>query len=279
VQAPYLLPMMATPRDGRRRAADFPYFDNDGRPVAMAHRGGARAGPNIENTMAAFQNAVDLGYRYVETDVQATADGRVILFHDESPERLIGVPGAIARMDWADVARLRVNGSEPIPLLSEMLSSWPDLKVNIDAKARSTVAPLARAVEEHRAWDRVCVASFSPWRMRDLRSALGPRVAYGLTPWGVAGMRFLPGTTLKDRWLTGCGPVLQVPPRRFGIPLVTRRFVDSVHDTGRHIHVWTINDPQRMRSLLDLGVDGIISDRIDLLRDTLVSRGEWPGQP
>jgi glycerophosphoryl diester phosphodiesterase len=267
--------MKATPRDGHRRAADFPYLDNGGRPVAMAHRGGARTGANIENTMSAFNHAVALGYRYVETDVQPTADGRVVLFHDESLERLVGVPGAIAGMDWADVARLRVNGREPIPLLSELLTSWPELRVNIDAKARAAVEPLARVIEEHRAWDRVCVASFSPWRMRDLRTALGPRVAYGLTPWGVAGMRFLPGATLKDRLLPACGPVLQVPIRRFGIPIVTRRFVDAVHRTGRHIHVWTINDSVRINRLLDLGVDGIISDQIDLLRDALVFRDEW----
>jgi glycerophosphoryl diester phosphodiesterase len=267
--------MKATPRDGHRRATDFPYLDNGGLPVAMAHRGGAGAGPDLENTMAAFDHAVGLGYRYVETDVQATADGRVILFHDTSPERLIGVRGAIARMSWADVSRLRVSGREPIPLLSELLTSWPELRVNIDAKARATVAPLARVIEEHRAWDRVCVASFSPWRMRDLRAALGPRVAFGLTPWGVSGMRFLPGATLKSRLLPGCGPVLQVPTRRFGIPIVTRRLVESVHRTGRHVHVWTINDPARMNSLLDLGVDGIISDRVDLLRDALLSRGQW----
>jgi glycerophosphoryl diester phosphodiesterase len=269
--------MRATPRDAHRRAADYPYFDNAGRPIAMAHRGGAGTGMNIENTMAAFEHAIGLGYRYVETDVQATADGRVILFHDESPERLLGLSGVIARMDWADVSRLRVNGREPIPLLSELLASWPELRVNIDAKARSTVAPLARVIEAHRAWDRVCVASFSPWRMRELRAELGPRVAFGLTPWGVSGMRFLPGQALKDRLLTSCGPVLQVPTWRLGIPIATRRFVDAVHRTGRHIHVWTINEPHRMRALLDLGVDGIISDRTDLLRDTLAARGQWDG--
>jgi glycerophosphoryl diester phosphodiesterase len=259
----------------RRTASDYPYFDNGGRPIAMAHRGGAKTESNIENTMAAFQHAIDLGYTYLETDVQATADGKLICFHDQSPERLVGMRGVIGRMVWSDVTKLRVNGREPIPLLSDALTAWPDARFNLDAKAKATVAPLARAITEHNAWDRVCVASFSPWRMRDLREALGPQVAYGLTPWGVSGMRFLPGDALKHRLLTSCGPVLQVPLHRFGVPLATPRFIEAVHRTGRVIHIWTIDDQTVMERMLDRGVDGIITDRTDRLREVLVSRGLW----
>jgi glycerophosphoryl diester phosphodiesterase len=267
--------MNSTSGNSRPAASDYPFFDNGGRPIAMAHRGGSKTDSNIENTMAAFQHAIDLGYTYLETDVQATADGKLICFHDTSPERLVGMRGVIGRMDWSDVSKLRVNGREPIPLLSDVLSTWPEVRFNVDAKAKATVAPLAQAIKEHDAWDRVCVASFSPWRMRDLREALGARVAYGLTPWGVAGMRFLPGDGLKRRLLSSCGPVLQVPLHRFGIPLATRRFIDAVHRSGRLIQVWTIDDQAMMERMLDRGVDGIITDRTDRLREVFISRGLW----
>jgi glycerophosphoryl diester phosphodiesterase len=227
--------------------------------------------------MAAFEHAVGLGYKYLETDVQATRDGKVVCFHDETAERLTGTRGAIAEMEWSDVRELRANGREPIPLLSDVLAAWPSTHLNIDAKAKQTVEPLAQAIRDHDAWDRVCIASFSPWRMHDLREALGPRVAYGLTPWGVAGMRLLPSDSLRQRLLTSCGPVLQVPRRRFGVPLATPHFIEAVHRTGRQIHVWTINDTTVMERLLDQGVDGVITDRTDRLHEVLVSRGQWPG--
>jgi glycerophosphoryl diester phosphodiesterase len=260
-----------------RTASEYPFFDNGGLPIAMAHRGGATTGSNIENTMAAFEHAIGLGYKYLETDVQVTADGKLICFHDKSPERLVGMRGVIGRMDWSDVTKLRVNRLAPIPLLSDVLDAWPNAHLNVDAKAKATVAPLARVIKDHGAWDRICVASFSPWRMRDLREAIGARVAYGLTPWGVAGMRFLPGDTLKQTLLNSCGPVLQVPLRRFGIPLANPRFIESVHRSGRLIHVWTIDNARSMHRMLDRGVDGVITDRTDRLREVLVARGQWPG--
>lgn len=263
----------------RRTAADYPFFDNGGRPVVFAHRGGSQTGFNIENTMQAFRNCVELGCTHLESDVQATGDGRLVLFHDATLDRMVGRPGRISELPWSAVSRLKVRGVEPIPLLSDLLEEWPEVKVNVDAKSRSTIEPLAKVIRDQRAWDRICVASFSPLRMAQLRSVLGTQVASGLTPLGVAVMKFVGVGQLREWLLRHSGPVLQVPLRRGPIPILSRAFIDDVHASRRHVHVWTIDDPTVMHRLLDLGVDGIMTDRVDTARDVFADRGIWPEPP
>ena len=145
------------------RPSPHPYLDWNG-PIAFAHRGGASDAP--ENTEPAFRAAVELGYRYLETDVHVTADGVLVAFHDDDLQRTCGMPGRISELPWSKVATARVDGTAPIPRLDELLDAWPDARWNIDCKVAGAVAPLARAVSEHQALDRVCVASFSDRRIR-----------------------------------------------------------------------------------------------------------------
>jgi glycerophosphoryl diester phosphodiesterase len=260
-----------------RAAEDYPFFDNGGRPIAMAHRGGARTGDNagIENSMAAFAAAVALGYRYVETDVHATSDGVVVAFHDDTLDRVTDLTGSVAEVSYERVRRALIGGREAVPRLADLLTAWPEVRVNIDCKGVGAIEPLARVIEEHRAWDRVCVASFSPRRLHRLRARLGPRVATSYSPLGVASLRLLP--TYPLRWLTtGHSAVAAQVPRVAGhLPIVSRRFVERAHALGKHVHVWTVDDPGQMRALLDLDVDGIITDRTDLLRQVYLERGLW----
>jgi glycerophosphoryl diester phosphodiesterase len=258
------------------RAADHPFFDNAGLPLAFAHRGGALTGDSVglENTMVAFEAAVRLGYRYVETDVHATSDGHVLAFHDPTLERVTNQIGHISELPYAEVSRALIGGREALPLLHDVLSSWPELRLNIDAKSAGAIEPLARVISEHRAWDRVCVASFSPVRLHRLRTALGPKVASSYSALGVAALRLLP-VALHPRTAGRVGHAAQVPVRHGRIEIVTASFVERAHDVGKHVHVWTIDAPEEMRRLLDLGVDGIMTDRIDLLRDVYVARGLW----
>ena len=260
-------------------AAAYPFFDNGGLPIAFAHRGGALTGDNLglENTMAAFEAAVRLGFRYLETDVHATLDGVVLAFHDVSLDRVTDQIGRIARLQYADVGRALIGGREAVPLLHEVLTSWPDLRLNIDAKASGAIRPLARLVHEQRAWDRVCVASFSARRLRALRSELGPRVASSYSGLGVAALRLGPGRA-ATRLLARHGQAAQVPVRSGGVEIVTANFVRRLHALGKQVHVWTIDDPAEIDRLLDLGVDGIMSDRIDILRDVYRARGVWRGR-
>ncbi|HET7327210.1 MAG TPA: glycerophosphodiester phosphodiesterase [Nocardioidaceae bacterium] len=278
---------MAPTRSVPEPSAAFGYLDQAG-PLALAHRGGAtdEDGLALENSRQAFQAAVALGYRYLETDVHVTRDGVLVSFHDETLDRTTNHTGQIGELPYAQVRAALIAGREPIPTLAELLAAWPDVRWNIDIKSESAIAPLVTLLREADALDRVCVASFSTARLRRARRLLGAQAATAMGPAGVAVLAFVPSRRLR-RWLLPAGvPCVQVPPylplrgplrmlRRRTPRLVTARFVRRVHEHGAVVQVWTVNDVATMHRLLDLGVDGIISDRIDILRDVLVARGQW----
>ncbi|MEV5982986.1 glycerophosphodiester phosphodiesterase [Streptomyces sp. NPDC052114] len=247
-----------------------PYLDQPG-PLALAHRGGAADG--LENTAAAFRRAVDLGYRYIETDVHATADGRLVAFHDATLDRVTDRGGRIVDLPWSEVRRARVAGSEPVPLFDELLEAFPEVRWNVDVKAEPALRPLLDLLRRADAWDRVCVGSFSEARVARAQRLAGPRLATSLGTRGVAALRLLSyGVPTAPRRSAVCA---QVPETHGGIRVVDRRFVRAAHARGMQVHVWTVNDADRMRALLDLGVDGIVSDHIETLREVLKDRGTW----
>ncbi|PWR07223.1 glycerophosphodiester phosphodiesterase [Micromonospora sicca] len=241
-------------------------------PLAFAHRGGAADGD--ENTAAAFARAIALGYRYVETDVHATADGVAVVFHDATLRRLTGEPGRIADLRWADLASVRVGGAAVVPRLDEVLGAWPEIHFNIDVKADGGVEPTVATVTRTGAGERVLLASFSDARLTRLRALAGPKVATSLGMRGVARLRMasLHGRSLR---LPPSVVAAQVPVRYGRIPVVDRRFLAYCHRIGLQVHVWTIDEPAEMHDLLDLGVDGIMTDHVGVLRDVYRSRGHW----
>jgi glycerophosphoryl diester phosphodiesterase len=242
-----------------------PFLDWPG-PIALAHRGGASEAP--ENTMPAFERAVGLGYRYLETDVHATADGVVVAFHDDDLRRTCNRPGRISELPWEEVATCRVDGKEPIPRLAELLAAWPEARLNIDCKKGNAVEPLAAELLKAGVLDRVCVGAFNDLRLGRLRKRLGDGVC---TSAGTVelGLQRIIGRT-RSAVLAA-----QAPVRSFGVTVINARFVERAHDRGIDVHVWTIDDPAEMHRLLDLGVDGIMTDRPAVLRDVLVQRGQW----
>src|ERR1039457_6360683 len=137
------------------------------RPLAFAHRGGAAHAP--ENSWRAFEHAVGLGYGYLETDLQATSDGVLVAFHDRTLDRVTSRTGRIARMTHRELSGALIGGTEPIPLLEDLLAAWPDVRFNIDLKDSPAVRPLAKVLRRTAAWDRVCVVSFSASRLRAAR--------------------------------------------------------------------------------------------------------------
>ncbi|AGZ43304.1 glycerophosphodiester phosphodiesterase [Actinoplanes friuliensis] len=250
----------------------FPYLDSPA-PLAFAHRGGAAEGD--ENTAEAFGRAVALGYRYVETDVHATADGVPVVFHDRTLERLTGTEGTIAALRWSDLATLRVGGAGAVPRLDDVLAAWPQIRFNIDVKSEAAVAPTVEAIHHAGASGRVLLASFSDARLTRLRRLAGPSVATSLGRGEVARLRIssLTGTRLR---LPPSAVAAQVPVRHGRLTIVDRRFLSRTHRLGLQVHVWTIDDPAEMHALLDLGVDGIMTDRTQTLRDVYTARGLWP---
>jgi glycerophosphoryl diester phosphodiesterase len=241
-------------------------------PIAFAHRGGAAVGD--ENTTQAFGRAVAAGYRYVETDVHATADDVVVVFHDDTTDRMLGRTGRIRDLRWADLATLRIGGAAAVPRLDEVLEQWPNVRLNIDVKADSAVIPTADLVRRAGALDRVLLASFDTRRLRRLRQRLGPDLATSLGTGEVARLWLASRLGLPVRPPAGAVAV-QVPVRHQGVRVVDRRFVAHAHRAGLHVHVWTIDEPAPMNHLLDLGVDGIMTDRIEILRDVYAARGTW----
>ena len=268
-----------------RPRTGFPFLDaglDQPRSVlAFAHRGGAFH-PEIEgleNTLAAFAHAVELGYHYLETDVHTTSDGVLLAFHDRALDRVTDRSGAIETLRYDEVAGALIGGREQVPTLERLLESFPTARFNIDLKADAAVAPLAELITAHGAHDRVCVGAFSTRRVAAFRRLVGPRVATSCPPVPAALTRFAPAQWLVDVLTRGNGDVLQVPHRRGRVTVVTETFLRRAHASGRPVHVWTIDDAGEMHHLLDLGVDGIMTDRTDVLREVLEERGQWMGAP
>ncbi len=241
-------------------------------PLAFAHRGGAAEGD--ENTTAAFERAVKLGYQYVETDVHSTADGVAVVFHDSTLDRVAGRPGRIDALSWADLRTIRIAGEAAVPRLDEVLDAWPEIRFNIDVKADAGPEPTVDAVRRAGAGDRVLLASFSDARLARVRKLAGPGVATSLGMSSVARLRLASLAGLRPR-LPDSVAAAQVPVRHGPVRVVDRRFIRTAHRLGIQVHVWTIDEPDEMRRLLDLGVDGIMTDRIEVLRAVFEERNLW----
>jgi len=246
-----------------------PYLDHPG-PIAIAHRGGA--GDHPENTERAFRQATDLGFTHLETDVHVTSDGVAVAFHDDLLDRVTDREGRIAELPWREVRRAMVSGTDPICRLDDLLAGFPFSRFNLDPKHDAAVTPLCEVLRRTGAESRVCVGSFSDRRTDRVRRAMGPDLCTSLGP---------RRTTLLvlASWHVPVRPrhglVAQVPVRRAGLVLVNKRFVDTAHGFGLHVHVWTIDDPDEMNRLLDLGVDGIMTDRLEILKGVFIDRGLW----
>ncbi len=223
--------------------------------------------------MPAFEGAVRLGYDYVETDVHLTSDGVLVAFHDDVLDRVTDRRGEIAQMPWSEVREAKVSGVEPIPLLEDLLGAFPALRVNIEPKSDDAVDALAETLTRCDAVDRVLVCSFVDRRVARARERIGPRLCTGLGQKGVAKLIAASRGIGRPRFVDAAA---QVPAAHKGIPIVTRRLIDTAHRLGLAVHVWTIDEPDEMDRLLDLGVDGIMTDRPSVLRDVLKRRGQWP---
>jgi glycerophosphoryl diester phosphodiesterase len=245
--------------------------------LAFAHRGGAYH-PEIEgleNTLAAFKHAVALGYDYLETDVHVTADGVLLAFHDSVLDRVTDQKGSISELKFEEVRRALVGGREQVPTLAQLFDEFPEARFNVDLKSDGAAAALAEFVAEREAWDRLLVGSFSRRRLREFRKLTQGRVPTSATPLDVVLFRFLPSGRLADRLTGRRVAALQIPHRQGRLTIASRGLVRRAHAAGRPVHVWTVDDPDEMRELLDRGVDGIFTDRTDVLKDVLTERGYW----
>lgn len=249
-------------------------------PRALAHRGwhiGELDG--MENSLAAFRRAVAEGYRYIETDVHATSDGVVAVHHDSNLERTTDAHGEIRCLPWSSVGSALIGGREAVCRLDDVLEELPGAFLNIDVKADSAVQPILRTLRRHNAWDRVCLAAFDDRRLATLRNSGDRQLLTSMgqksvrTLWAASRLARLPLPSLVQ----GCAA--QVPPRQGRLTVADERFVRRAHRWGVEVHAWTVDEAAEMAALLDVGVDGLVTDRPDVLRDVLHQRGQWDGSP
>ena len=251
------------------RVTKEPYLEHEGM-LAFAHRGGDRVAP--ENTMAAFADAVAQGYRYLETDVHASLDGEVYAFHDNDLSRMVGMDVAINQLPAAEIDALTLSGGHKIPRMVALLDAFPEARFNIDAKSAAVTEPLARLINHTACHERVCIGAFSDARIeavlrlsdKPLCHSVGPKRAsqFMLSVWG----------GWRPRFNAAC---LQFPISRYGVAMVTPRSIAHAHRLGLQVHVWTINNESEMHRLLDIGVDGIMTDDCALLKKVLIERDFW----
>ena len=265
---------MTSPRTG------YAYLDEVLAPpasvIAFAHRGGAYH-PEIEgleNTLAAFEHAVALGYDYLETDVHVTRDGVLLAFHDSVLDRVTDRKGEIVRLTYEEVRTAVIGGRAEVPTLAILFDAFPEARFNIDIKSEGAVSALADFINAREAWDRVLVGSFSRRRLQRFRRLVHQPVPTSATAAEVLLFRYLPSARLADL-LTPDFAAFQIPYRHGPLLVANAGLVRRAHAAGKHVHVWTVDDPAEMNALLDLGVDGIFTDRTDLLKDVLIARGQW----
>jgi glycerophosphoryl diester phosphodiesterase len=238
----------------------------------------------MENTWASFTHALDLGYRYLETDVHTTSDGVVVAFHDPDLSRLSERSGLVRDLTWPELSRVELSSGDRVPRFDELLAAWPGVRWNIDAKHDTVVAPLADTIKRSDAVERVCVTSFSDLRLERVKRRIGPRLCTAMGPAAVGALRLasaspwapaaLPRAALLPFHRFGA---VQVPTGYRNVSIVERRFVATAHAAGLQVHVWTIDDEDEMIRLLDLGVDGLMTDRPSLLKRVLEARNAWDG--
>lgn len=275
------------PRQFRPRV---PYLVNThpgplhGRPLGLAHRGGAI---EVQNTMAAFTRAVELGFGYLEIDVRAAACGTLVVFHDERLEPTTDAEGPLAEWTWEQLSQVHLGG-EPLVRFEDLLTAWGDVRLNVDLKEEAAVQPFVELVDEHGAHDRVLVTSFSDARRcraqrllsRPVASSAGVRgTALSVLAGPAAGVlgRVSAGASSRLlRRLAGDVDCLQVPRRQGPITVVTPGFLARCHAAGLQVHVWTVNEAEEMRELLGMGVDGIVSDEAEVLAEVLAEYDAWP---
>lgn len=246
---------------------DKPFFST-AKPRYFAHRGLAQHKNLDENTIAAFSEALAHGATHLESDTQATSDGHAVLFHDDDLLRVAGDPRKISALPLSELQEIRLRFDGAIPTLGEALTHFPTAFFNLDIKSPGAIEPTIRAIEETRSHDRVLISSFSnPIRRKALQGfskpiATSASASLALAAWFSHSFLFGLGFGQIVRGIDA----LQVPPKKSFVKFADSTFIQRAQSHRIEVHFWTINDPAEARELLSMGADGIVSDRIDIVK-------------
>lgn len=238
--------------------------------------------------MEAFAAAVEMGYSHIETDLHITSDGVLVCVHDDTVDRTTDGSGPVSSLTLGDLRRLDAgyrHGTKAgfpfrgkgvaVPSFEEALSSFPETRFVVDLKADGLAGPLAELLGRTGAHHRLIVGAFSDERLDEFRVVTNGRVATST------------GSTLSRMWVLasrvgrhggGDASALQLPTQIRGVKVVDGKLIGAAHDAGLQVHVWTVNRRDDMAQLLDMGVDGLVTDRPDVLKGLLEERGQWVGR-
>jgi glycerophosphoryl diester phosphodiesterase len=241
-------------------------------PLAIAHRGGAALAQ--ENSLAAFALASALGLRYLETDLRLTCDGQLVCFHDETLDRVTSATGSVRAKSLRELRALRINGIEPIPTFDEALDAFPNQCFTVDPKDQASMEPLVKSLQRKGVATRVCVAGAWDGWLGHLRSEV-PEVTTALGWRALSALLLCVRTRVPPPKALATAPFAHVPVKLGRVPIFVERLVEMSQAIGVRVVTWTVDEPLVMRRLLDAGVDAIITDRPDVLREVLVSRDQW----
>ena len=246
----------------------FKYLENH-KFIAFSHRGGSLE--NNENTISAFQNSIELGYQYIETDVQSTKDDKLVIFHDNDLKRIANQNINIADINYDDLRNIKIFNNETIPLLKDTIEELKFIKFNIDPKSDRAAIILNSILKKRKDLDRFCIGSFFQHRVNLFRNSFLNKITTSMSKQEVVKLFFNQYLHLFKQDT----PCIQVPVSFKGIKIITKKLIDFIHIQNKKIHVWTIDDQTEMQRLIDLGVDGIMTDRPSILKDVLIKNNLW----
>lgn len=247
--------------------------------VVIPHRGGCNEA--IENSWVALEHVHSLGYKYFETDVRATKDNIVVIYHDDTLERINNYIGRVEDMTWEELSQISYSDGSQIVRLEDALKKYSDLNFNIDLKNDHVVQPVIDLITRMpEVEDRVLFASFSTERLKKIRRTFDGRVKTSLSMSEVARMKLASTLTISPRLFGVPYPrqgvvAVQVPIRYGWINVVTKRFISACHRRGMAVQVWVVDDPVEMEYLIDLGVDGLFTDSPSIAKQLLIDKGLW----
>lgn len=284
-QAPPPSPPASVQNARRGARPRRPYLTHD-RPLFFAHRGGSLLAP--ENTLVAFEKGVGFGADALELDIQTTSDGELVVIHDPTVDRTTNGSGPVAAFSLAELQKLdagyRFSTDDgqtfpfrdqgiTIPTLRDVMERFPALRINLDLKESSIAREkrLWQLIQDLRAEDRMLVASgdIHPPIVR-FRKLCGGRVATSASAWEIRKFVFAVYGRVA-RFLRPAYDALQVPESWQGTRIIFPAMLAAARWHGLDVHVWTVDDRPSMDRLLAMGVDGIMSDRPDILAEALAS--------
>ena len=244
-----------------------PFFE-DYSFFGFVHRGGDEE--ETENTIDAFKYSSDLGFVFIETDVQATKDGHIVIFHDATLKRMAGVNKSIDELTLKEINEIDLLDGGKIPLLSEALETFPDLRFNIDIKTEDALEETIEIIKKMNFLGKTCLASFSSSRLKRIRNLAGPEACISSGQMDIFKMMCQSVGIGLQATISQCA---QIPVKQWGVPVLTKRFIAVAKKQNKFVHVWTIDDKDRMLELIEFGVDGLMTDKPSVLKEAMIERG------